>query len=93
MPRHGFGDGAEGIQGLGHGVRGITDAPKGWHASVKALQNRLAAEKVALSTARKSFPLQDQANGGLFLPLLPDPDGTYPPSTPYSSGISQHGVK
>ncbi|WP_435243772.1 hypothetical protein [Streptomyces cucumeris] len=72
---------------------GITDALKGWHASVKALQDRLAAEKVALSTARKSFLLQDQANGGLFLPLLPDQDGKYPPNTPYSSGISQYGVK
>ncbi|MBI0296510.1 hypothetical protein JBE04_19085 [Streptomyces sp. PRKS01-29] len=47
---------------------GITAALKGWHASVKALRNRLAAEKTALSETHTALSGTDHRNGTLFTP-------------------------
>ncbi|MFE0044726.1 hypothetical protein [Streptomyces albireticuli] len=54
---------------------GITEALKGWRASVKALENRLAGEKAGLSGANTLFQGADKGLGGQFglygPPLLP----------------------
>ncbi|ARZ67529.1 hypothetical protein SMD11_1872 [Streptomyces albireticuli] len=54
---------------------GITEALKGWRASVKSLENRLAGEKAGLSGANTLFQGADKGLGGQFglygPPLLP----------------------
>ncbi|MCG0288514.1 hypothetical protein [Streptomyces sp. PSAA01] len=45
---------------------GITAALKGWHASVKALRTRLAAEKTALSETHTALSGTDHRAGALF---------------------------
>ncbi|KJY41611.1 hypothetical protein VR41_11805 [Streptomyces sp. NRRL B-1568] len=66
---------------------GINEALKGWRASVKALQDRLAAEKAALSGTNKLLTGADGHIGSRLSLLKPnnDPATSY---TPYPSRVS-----
>ncbi|MFD0382492.1 hypothetical protein ACFQ2B_08915 [Streptomyces stramineus] len=70
---------------------GINEALKGWRASVKALENRLAGEKAGLSGANALYQGTDQSLGGRFgryaPPLLPPPPGGGPPFTSRVAGF------
>lgn len=67
---------------------GLADALKEWGEQVKALRNRLAAEKVAHSTTNWNLLGVDQDNGMLFGPFAPsNPTLTYPPSTSKITGL------
>ncbi|MFH8790863.1 hypothetical protein [Streptomyces roseoverticillatus] len=75
---------------------GINEALKGWRASVKELQNRLSAEKSALSGTNVLFQGADKGLGGEFdrrfpapPPVLPGPvpaDG----KPPFLSGLADY---
>ncbi len=64
---------------------GINEALKGWRASVKSLQSRLAAEKTALSATHRLLTGADLQLGGQF--ALLKPSGV---DQPYPSRISEH---
>ncbi|MEU8549631.1 hypothetical protein AB0C81_22020 [Streptomyces roseoverticillatus] len=73
---------------------GINEALKGWQASVKALQNRLSAEKSALSGTTMLFQGTDKGLGGEFdrrfpaaPPVLPGPASGKPP---FSSRLADY---
>ncbi|GAA2725745.1 MULTISPECIES: hypothetical protein [Streptomyces] len=63
---------AKGFNGWATGA-GITEALKGWRASVKSLQSRLAAEKTALSQTHHLLTGADLQLGGQFSLLKPLP--------------------
>lgn len=72
---------------------GINEALKGWRASVKALETRLAGEKAGLSGANTLFQGVDKGLGGQFSPyygppLLPPKSGGG--NSPFTSRLSDY---
>ncbi|MFF7729586.1 hypothetical protein [Streptomyces sp. NPDC008001] len=75
---------------------GINEALKGWQASVKALQNRLSAEKSALSGTNVLLQGADKGLGGEFdrrfpaaPPVLPGP-GQGDSKPPFASRLADY---
>ncbi|MEU1780322.1 MULTISPECIES: hypothetical protein [Streptomyces] len=68
---------ARGFQDWATGA-GITAALKGWRASVKSLQARLATDKAALSGTNRLFLGADTGIAGQFPLLRPGGDATPP---------------
>ncbi|MGY0057978.1 hypothetical protein ACWY4P_15705 [Streptomyces sp. LZ34] len=67
---------------------GLTDALKGWHTSVKALQARLSQEKTALSGTNRYFLGNDFLVGSELTTAVPPTQ--YSDNTPFSSRISDY---
>ncbi|MEU5104566.1 hypothetical protein AB0H07_20090 [Streptomyces sp. NPDC021354] len=67
---------------------GITDALKGWHTSVKALQTRLTQEKSALSGTNKYFLTNDFLVGSDLTTAVPPTQSS--DNVPFSSRISDY---
>ncbi|GAA2371986.1 hypothetical protein [Streptomyces cuspidosporus] len=67
---------------------GLSEALKGWHASVKALQARLSQEKSALSGANTYFLNNDYMVGTGLSAVVPP--SQYPEDIPYPSRISKY---
>ncbi|KAK1182535.1 hypothetical protein B7755_033045 [Streptomyces sp. NBS 14/10] len=67
---------------------GLTEALKGWHTSVKALQARLSQEKSALSGTNKYFLGNDFQVGSELTTAVPP--AQYSDNTPFSSRISDY---
>ncbi|MGK5547252.1 hypothetical protein ACSNOH_21325 [Streptomyces sp. URMC 127] len=61
---------------------GLNEALKGWRASVKALQNRLSAEKSALSGTNVLFQGADLGLGGEFARRFPSAPPRLPGPVP-----------
>ncbi|MFD8869656.1 hypothetical protein ACFV1F_35925 [Streptomyces sp. NPDC059590] len=67
---------------------GITDALKGWHTSVKALQTRLTQERSALSGTNKYFLTNDFLVGSDLTTAVPPTQSS--DNVPFSSRISDY---